>query len=292
MDNKDWDALVKKLAPLVLEELMANSTASGEIGAVDSLDGVKALAAIIREEGTERTVEVPLSLLTKPIDDIVAICEQAAASVVDAIAQTDAATGEALDAATAASMAAELASQAAGIIAKMQTELIDQIEEARLASKEARDEAAKSREATDAANTAAGEAGSAADRANEAAANVKDGKTPQLEAGEVETLAPGADATAQVVLAKEPDAAGNPVYNVLLGIPRGEQGRGLDYNTMTPEQMPGSKGSPPTRRPSRTASRARSRSGWPRSMARMPSRSTSFGWRPATRGVLRSSSMR
>ncbi len=117
MANTDFDALVARLGPLVLEWLVTNSTAAGEIERVQDLENVKALAAYRRIGGTEKTVEVPLNLLTRPIDDIVAICQAAAESVVDAIASSNSATAEAIEAAGAARVAAAAAAEAiAGVL--------------------------------------------------------------------------------------------------------------------------------------------------------------------------------
>jgi hypothetical protein len=125
---KDYDALVAALGPLVIEWLVSNSTAAGEIEAVQSLDNIKALAAYRRIGGTEKTVEVPLNLLTRPIDDIVAICERAAAGAIDAAAQADFATAEAIEAAGAANLAAKLANEALATILALRDEFRDAID--------------------------------------------------------------------------------------------------------------------------------------------------------------------
>ncbi len=62
-ESKELDALVAQLLPQLKEALLADSTAAGEIEAVANLEGIKALAAYLRVGGTERVVEVPLSLL-------------------------------------------------------------------------------------------------------------------------------------------------------------------------------------------------------------------------------------
>jgi len=72
MANTEYDALVEMLVPRVLERLVASSTAAGEIERVQSLDNIKALAAYRRVGGTEKTVEVPITLLSQPAWDAVA----------------------------------------------------------------------------------------------------------------------------------------------------------------------------------------------------------------------------
>ncbi len=134
MANTDFDALVARLGPLVLEWLVTNSTAAGEIERVHDLENVKALAAYRRVGGTEKTVEVPLNLLTRPIDDIVAICQAAAASVVDAIASSNSATAEAIEAAGAARIAARLADEAISSVLDAKAEALDAAGTARAAA--------------------------------------------------------------------------------------------------------------------------------------------------------------
>ncbi|MDR2883442.1 MAG: hypothetical protein LBU98_06675 [Alistipes sp.] len=168
--NREFDALVAQLGPLVLEWLVANSTAAGEIEAVRSLDNVKALAAYRRVGGTEKTVEVPLNLLTRPIDDIVAICERAAASVVDGLAGVDAAVGGAIEAAGAANLAAKAANEAVATILALKEDTLAATAEARAGAKEARDEAALARTATEESKAATGKADEATAKANDAEA--------------------------------------------------------------------------------------------------------------------------
>lgn len=54
--------------------------------------------------------------------------------------------------------------------------------------------------------------------------SVEDGKTPVLETGTTQTLAPGQDATSEVVANGE-DENGNPKYKLNFGIPRGADGK-------------------------------------------------------------------
>lgn len=98
MANNEYDALVASLVPKVLAELMARSTAAGEIERVQSLDNIKALAGYRRVGGTEKTVEIPITLLSQPAWDAVAgyveELQDAIASVDDTVAQIVGASDE------------------------------------------------------------------------------------------------------------------------------------------------------------------------------------------------------
>lgn len=77
--------------------------------------------------------------------------------------------------------------------------------------------------AADTANDAAMSANEAAQNANTAAANVKDGKTPQFQAGAATGLPEGAAPTVTVTQTGT-DASGNPIYSISMGIPKGNKG--------------------------------------------------------------------
>ncbi|MDR2890766.1 MAG: hypothetical protein LBV18_04080 [Alistipes sp.] len=178
----EYDYLVDKLVPLIFDRLMAASTAAGEIEPVTSLDNIKALAAYRRIGGTEKTVEVPLSILTRPIDDIVELCKEAADSVVDAIARTDAATANAVTATGAANIAAKAANDAAAMILTLKEDTLAAAQEARSGAKEARDETAASRVATAETITATGKATEATSKADAAEAKRATAETGRVNA--------------------------------------------------------------------------------------------------------------
>jgi hypothetical protein len=188
--NKEFDALVAQLGPLVLQWLMANSTAAGEIETVQNLDNIKALAAYRRVGGTEKTVEVPLDILTRPIDDIVELCRQATESVVDSISQTNSATAEAITAAGRANLAAELANATV-------TAVVEAKEEALTAAKEARDGAAEAREEAGLARTATEESKTATEESKTTTKNAGDAEAMRVEAETKRANAEGERVTAE-----------------------------------------------------------------------------------------------
>jgi hypothetical protein len=115
-------------------------------------------------------------------------------------------------------------------IATLQQPAIDAANTANAAAENANDAASAAETATtqandarDAANTAAGAANEAAETANTAAANVEDGKTPVFDGSSASTLDPSEPPTVSIQQTGT-DKDGNPIYALVLGIPKGEQG--------------------------------------------------------------------
>lgn len=75
---EELDYIVEKLLPIIIDRLGLNSQGVGDIEVVSSMEGINTLPALKKVNGVEKVVEAPVSLLSKPIDDAVTKCENAA----------------------------------------------------------------------------------------------------------------------------------------------------------------------------------------------------------------------
>ena len=189
-NQRELDAFHAAALPSFLEYVRTHGTSVGDVELATTLEGITSLPARYLLGGVEKTVLVPLSLLTKEVDAQIIACvsatnsANAAASEANAAAKkdTDAITDittqkqAALDAAASANAAATAATNArvtcesATQACKEATEYcrtktaecVDVIASCRAATQECVNETANSKVATAAANTAAARANSEA----------------------------------------------------------------------------------------------------------------------------------
>lgn len=143
--REELDYMAAQMLPVILEKLGVEAQGVSEVEVVNDLTGVFTLPAYKKVGGVEKIVEAPLELLSKPIDDAVDECKEAAGKANAAASAANTAAGSVNAAKDAAQEAANNANNAAASV-----------------------EAAKT-----AANTAAAGANAARDGANTAKVNTE-----------------------------------------------------------------------------------------------------------------------
>lgn len=152
--REELDYMAAQMLPVILEKLGVEAQGVSEVEVVNDLTGVFTLPAYKKVGGVEKIVEAPLELLSKPIDNAVDECKEAAGKANAAASAANTAAGSVNAAKDAAQAATNNANNAAA-----------SVEAAKTAASTA---AAGANAARDSANTATTKANTAADGANAA----------------------------------------------------------------------------------------------------------------------------